>query len=359
MELHLAGNVRALRKGRGLTQEQLAEALGVTPGAVHKWETGLSVPELRLIVEMADFFEVSVDTLLGYDIRDNSLAAMGERVNACLRSGDPAALAEAEQALRRYPNSFEVVHGCAQVYHVFGSEGHNRDFLRRALALYEKALLLLPQHTGAGVSEQTICGSIGWIHILMGEPEKGLDVLKKHNAGGSFSVDIGTALAMQLHRPEEAAPYLSDALLKTAVDLWEAVLGFAFVYGGRGDFAAEEEITAWGVETLRGLRKPGPAGFPDKAASMLLLLRAHAALHGGKPEAARSFVREAAALARRFDAEPDYGVTGFRFAGERKDWSVHDGLGGTAGDSVAYLLEQLRDPALASLWAQEHEEEST
>ncbi len=350
MELQLAESIRTLRKERAMTQEQLAEALGVTPGAVHKWEAGLSVPELRLVVEMADFFGISVDALLGYSIRDNSLAAIGERLNACLRSGDPAALAEAEQALRRYPNSFDVVNGCAQVYHVFGSEGHNREYLRRALELYGKALLLIPQNAGTYVSEQTISGNIGSIHILMGETEKGLEVLKKHNAGGMFSGDIGDTLAMLLHRPEEAAPFLSEALLNTAADLWDAVLGFAFAFGEQGDFTAEREIVGWGIGTLRGLRKPGPAGFLNKAIAILLILQAHALLHGGEPEAARSSVMEAAALARRFDARPDYGLTGLRFAKEMKDGSVHDSLGGMAGESAAFLLEQLRDPALASLW---------
>ena len=46
METRLAENIRAFRKQRGLTQEQLAEVLGVTVGAVHKWEKKLSVPEL-------------------------------------------------------------------------------------------------------------------------------------------------------------------------------------------------------------------------------------------------------------------------------------------------------------------------
>lgn len=55
MKLKLAENIRALRRARGLTQEQLAEALGVTIGAVSKWELGGSTPELTLIIEMASF----------------------------------------------------------------------------------------------------------------------------------------------------------------------------------------------------------------------------------------------------------------------------------------------------------------
>ena len=42
MQIRLSENIRALRRRHGLTQEQLAEALGMTPGAVYKWEAGLS-----------------------------------------------------------------------------------------------------------------------------------------------------------------------------------------------------------------------------------------------------------------------------------------------------------------------------
>ena len=48
METNIAENIRAYRKQRGLTQEQLAEVLGVSVGAVYKWESGSSLPELRL-----------------------------------------------------------------------------------------------------------------------------------------------------------------------------------------------------------------------------------------------------------------------------------------------------------------------
>ena len=71
MKMMLAENIRSFRKARKLTQEQLAEVLGVTPGAVYKWEAGLSVPDIALIMEMADFFDTSVDTLLGYTMKDN------------------------------------------------------------------------------------------------------------------------------------------------------------------------------------------------------------------------------------------------------------------------------------------------
>ena len=69
MKSRLAENIKTFRKERKMTQEQLAEAMGVTVGAVYKWESDQSNPDLNLIIELADLFEVSTDVLLGYEWR--------------------------------------------------------------------------------------------------------------------------------------------------------------------------------------------------------------------------------------------------------------------------------------------------
>ena len=80
MKMMLAENIRKFRKERSLTQEQLSEALGVTAGAVYKWEAKLSIPDLELIVQMADFFDISLDALLGYEMKDNHVDATVKRL---------------------------------------------------------------------------------------------------------------------------------------------------------------------------------------------------------------------------------------------------------------------------------------
>ena len=54
MNINLSDNIRAHRRAYSLTQQQLADALGVTVGAVYKWEANLSTPDLKLLVELAD-----------------------------------------------------------------------------------------------------------------------------------------------------------------------------------------------------------------------------------------------------------------------------------------------------------------
>lgn len=74
MQVLLTENIRQFRRARQMTQEQLAEVLGVTVGTVSKWESGSSTPDLALIMELADFFGTSVDVLLGYRQQSAGLA---------------------------------------------------------------------------------------------------------------------------------------------------------------------------------------------------------------------------------------------------------------------------------------------
>lgn len=56
--------IRKLRQEKGITQKQLSEILGITGGAVSKWERGLSFPDITLLTSLADYFGVTVAELL-------------------------------------------------------------------------------------------------------------------------------------------------------------------------------------------------------------------------------------------------------------------------------------------------------
>lgn len=63
--MKLSENITQLRKAMGLSQEQLAEQVGVSRQSISKWETGQSAPELDKLVLLSKIFGVSTDALLG------------------------------------------------------------------------------------------------------------------------------------------------------------------------------------------------------------------------------------------------------------------------------------------------------
>lgn len=64
--------IRRLRKERGLTQEELAELIGVTFQAVSKWENDTGMPDISYVVPLANVFGVTTDTLFGTETSDES-----------------------------------------------------------------------------------------------------------------------------------------------------------------------------------------------------------------------------------------------------------------------------------------------
>ena len=63
-QIKIGGFLRELRKEKGLTQEQLAEKFGVSSRSVSRWENGNTMPELGILVELADYYEVDIKEII-------------------------------------------------------------------------------------------------------------------------------------------------------------------------------------------------------------------------------------------------------------------------------------------------------
>lgn len=78
-------NIKAIRKSKGLSQEELALRLNVVRQTVSKWEQGLSVPDADMLLSISEVFETPVSTLLGETVAETGaggLEAVSERLEA-------------------------------------------------------------------------------------------------------------------------------------------------------------------------------------------------------------------------------------------------------------------------------------
>lgn len=83
--MNIADRIQHLRKVKGISQEELADKLGVSRQSVSKWESKQTSPEIEKIILMSDYFEVTTDYLLkGIELSPTPPARVKEKPNAIL-----------------------------------------------------------------------------------------------------------------------------------------------------------------------------------------------------------------------------------------------------------------------------------
>lgn len=91
MEMPTGKTIQTLRRQKGLTQEQLAEAVGVTAAAVSKWETASAYPDILLLCPLARALGTTPDILLDFRplLSEEELKAIWEKDASCLKAAAP------------------------------------------------------------------------------------------------------------------------------------------------------------------------------------------------------------------------------------------------------------------------------
>lgn len=351
MKLELSGNISRLRKEHSMTQEQLAEALGVSFASVSKWERGAATPELGLIAEMADLFGVSLDALIGYEFRNNDRESVLARLKQLLhdRSGEDAS-EEIEKALRRYPNCFEVVYRSAKLYQSRGLCQRNTEYSKRAMELYRHACRLIAQNTDPEISEISIRQEIAQLHLALGEYEKGLEILKKNDPCRLNYPLIGYTLASSCNDLTGALPYLSMALLDLTVSHTDIVMGYLNIYCKSKDYANALAVVDWALAFSAGLKTPGKRNYLDKTDAIFWANRANLLFLMGRTEEAWESLRQAKTTAWQFDEAPDYSTSAVRFVSDEIPGSSIDDLGDTAMIGADHMIDELDNIELRDAW---------
>lgn len=136
--LHLPENLKKYRIMKNLTQEDIAEYLGITAQSVSKWERGESYPDITFLPALANIFETSVDLLIGMDtIRaEETRYNIHKRAVECQRNGDyDMAEKTYRDALLIYPNKPGMILGLASTLALKGETQEAIELMERGLAI--------------------------------------------------------------------------------------------------------------------------------------------------------------------------------------------------------------------------------
>ena len=212
MQLNLGTKIRELRRRDGRTQDNLAEALGVTAQAVSRWESGGSYPDMEMIPAIANYFHISIDELFGYHaereekiktILENATKVLTKQGFTLYQGSLSEDVEECIDMLRaaseEFPNQPKILLKLAQALYMwgwnkYGAKGHRNDstgiieddteynskniYWQEAVRVYEK---LLKSNPSSGDNESAIRQIIP-LYCRMGEYEKAKALVNKQNS---------------------------------------------------------------------------------------------------------------------------------------------------------------------------------
>ena len=349
MGLSLGKNIRMMRKERGLTQESLAEELGVTNGAVYKWESNQSVPELEMIVKLADLFDVSLDVLLGYEKINKRKEVLIQNIYIKINNKDITGLEDADRALLKYPNDYGILMVAASIFACFGTEEKNRELKQRAIDLYKKALDVIPSGIDPRYGELMILRNIALMYHSMDEKEQAGQILKEHNEAGIFNAEIGLMMALDGDKSNECRKYLMDSCTRSIADVLNMSIGFIVFYINCGDLEKVRSVSKWSIDYLESLNAGNGSNYLDKVKCAFLTCYGYAIFRLEGEEKGEKQLVKARTLARQFDASPDFCIY-TKFYESKEKAGSYDTFGKTANESIGTALDFIKDLKFRSLW---------
>lgn len=169
--MFLGENLKSLRKSKDMTQEEVAEALNVSPQSVSKWERSDTFPDITLLPALANLYKTSVDALIGMDKINDSQAknAIFTREQEYMLNRDyGSAAAVLTEALKMYPNDEGFLSELAMVLALDGDPLN----LKKAISLCER---VLSGHQSEKV-HHTTRAVLSFIYLKTGEKEKAVHV---------------------------------------------------------------------------------------------------------------------------------------------------------------------------------------
>jgi transcriptional regulator with XRE-family HTH domain len=129
MKVLLGSMIRELRHKKGITQEQLAESLGVSAPAISKWENELTLPDVAMIPQIASFFNVSIDILFGYNalLKQSTVERIvSEAIRYCI-SDTQRSIKIIQDGLREFPNDENLLN---EYLYLLNSSGSDDEIIR-------------------------------------------------------------------------------------------------------------------------------------------------------------------------------------------------------------------------------------
>lgn len=239
-KLNIGETILKLRKEKNITQEELGNLVGVSAGAVSKWETGNSTPDISLLAPIARALNTSLDVLLSFkqELTEAEVNDIKKKLtDIFLHEGYEAGEEKCMEYLNEYPNCIYLNLSAAGLIEMYSemSEGLTEDIINERL---KKSLNLFKKVAESRDTKYAPIALFGIASIQMmlknyDESEKALKELPKVSVN---PMDLYPVLMLRQGRKKDAIELCSRMLMKNVNDSFYDLITLSHISKSEKDY---------------------------------------------------------------------------------------------------------------------------
>lgn len=305
MKLNIGNRIKELRRAKDITQEEFAEYLGVSYQSVSRWENGVCYPDMELLPIMADFFGVTVDSLIGVDdvIEKERVGRYLDEFRHAISKGDiSSCIAIARKGVNEYPNNYILLNKLMFALFVAGDDDGNIPDWKKNREQYDDEIIRLGERIMKYCPDLDLrleaTARLAFQHCEMGRKKKGREVYETlPTMEQCREQNIWWAL-----EEDEKLPFLRDKIRNEYYNLRSSI----WLLGESGCLSDEESLAVMKklydlqsviLDSQSSLDSWGEARIPFVIAEIYMRLNNTAS--------AFNYLKQAVKAAKQFDERPE------------------------------------------------------
>jgi transcriptional regulator with XRE-family HTH domain len=177
MKINIGENLRKLRIRNELTQEQLAEIIGVSPQAISRWENNSTYPDVTMLPSIANYYNISIDELMGMDeirneLKINNIFSIVHEYET--KDMIDEAIETLRDAIKVYPNNYGFLSELAIALALKYNTNSEYSIINEAIGLSERVLLNNTSEKLRSTTKANLC----FLYLKANESEKAIKLAK-------------------------------------------------------------------------------------------------------------------------------------------------------------------------------------
>ena len=240
----LGERIANLRKEKKVSQEELADVLCTSRQAISKWERGESDPDIGRLKDLAIYFGVSIDYLLGYDLESTSVNNFIERIKKSIEDKKfDIGVDEIRLIVSKNGNNFVLLGYALKYLQDYNGTKHQPEINDVMIEYYKKALTVYQADNPFNASLNDIHKGIASSYITAHRYDLAKDWIKENQVYGAS--DLLSKCELELGNNEEAKKIVNDGFLEAISSVINSGSTQVIIHFRNRKYAEALELINW------------------------------------------------------------------------------------------------------------------